>query len=80
MRSVINEMVTEMTPVYMENRYAPVAKNSERERRCTDDYGDVGCPFCDMVISPERKVLKLGDKCWKCKAEIVRFEDLRPGV
>jgi hypothetical protein len=69
-------MVTEITPVYLENKHWPVAKNSEEEERCGENYGDVECPFCDSVICPERKLLRLGDKCWSCHAEIVRFEEL----
>lgn len=62
-----------LTPVYLENTHWPVMRSGDRVRRAADNYGDVECPFCDVVVTPERNLVTVGDKCWRCGAAVVRI-------
>lgn len=66
------------TPKYLENDSWPIAQDSQgTQRMCADNYGDVECPFCDVVICREGDVMDIGTKCWRCSAIVINFEKLR---
>lgn len=49
----------------------PVLQDSDgRERRAVDNYGDIECPFCDVVISSEHMQGPL-KACWRCESKIL---------
>lgn len=71
----------EMIPKYLESPARPFAKDGQGAvRECADNYGDVECPFCDHVICPEGKLLKVGDKCPNCPAVIVELRPAKPST
>lgn len=71
-------MVTEITARYEENYDWPILRTeSGREKGAGDNFGDIECPFCDKVLCNEGSVLKIGDKCRSCGAEVIKFKDNR---
>jgi hypothetical protein len=70
-------MIETMRPVYLESMHWPVMKSASGQvRRAADNYGDVECPFCDVVFAPERTQVSVGDKCKCCGAEVIEIQAL----
>ncbi len=71
----VSDAVTQIVAEYEKLYNVPVLRGSAgTEDDGTDDWGDIACPFCDKIICNEGQVLRIGDKCWNCHAEVVRFK------
>lgn len=65
-----------MVPVYLNwtHRVHVVDGDGKRPSEAVDHYGDAACPYCDFNICNERDTLRVGDKCRRCGATVVRLE------
>ena len=70
-------MITKIIPKYLQNEAWPICQDSYgHQRKATDNWGDIECPFCDHVICAEGSELKINDKCSRCNAKIIEFKPL----
>lgn len=75
-RDWLKNMTNKIIARYLENRLWPICQDSDgRKRSAGDNYGDIECPFCDHVLCVEGNELRLNDKCLRCKAEVVEFDE-----
>lgn len=55
--------------------FTPVIKKENEIYNALNVYGDCVCTFCDAIIGICESFLNVGDKCWRCGAEVIRIEN-----
>jgi hypothetical protein len=70
----------EMKPCYEKNDFWPILQAKAvpgRMHAAAENYGDIECPFCDHVITPEGSIIRVGQECLACHAKVVFIVPIR---